>query len=268
MGFEGDLQLDQNNIEENKNLRSAFKALANSMLGKFSQKSDFPQTIYVKSQQEIDEAFQEEEILDVTPLNDDICELQIIPPAKKLNPNSNCIIGAFVTALARVHLYKELKKLNDIPKYRLFYADTDSIIFSSPRTEPLPLICSPCLGDYKKELGPNSSITQFSCLGRKNYSISYYDKDTAKTVTKVSGLSLISKKANESFSAKKFRDLLQQRRQDIYEEVSVPQLRKFMFINDNKITKKVLNFRINNSIQIQRVVDADLSELTKPFGYK
>jgi len=46
--------------------------------------------------------------------------------------HTNEVIGAYITAGARIHLYGFLDKLQE----KAIYTDTDSVIFKQPRNEP------------------------------------------------------------------------------------------------------------------------------------
>ncbi len=260
------LALTPDKLDKNSSKRNTFKMLANSMLGKFSQKSNYPDILYVRSKKDMDETFCNEEIVDILPISDDICELQVESVNKSPKRNTNCIIGAFITALARVKLHSEMCKLQQTG-FRLFYVDTDSIIFSGKRSAKIPLTCSPCLGDFKKELGPETQIKAFSCLGRKNYSIAYSSREREESIIKISGLTLSSKIVADCLSVTKLEKFLKDRQNNSYAETSVPQFRNFACKDENTVTKKILNIRINNVLDIQRIVPADITADTFPFGY-
>ncbi len=266
MDFTGtNLALTCDKLNENKTKRNSFKMLANSMLGKFSQKSNYPEILYVKTKKDVDEIFSQEDIVDILPITDDICELQIENVNTTPKRNSNCIIGAYITAIARIKLHSHMCELEK-SGFRLFYVDTDSVIFSGNKNTKIPLNCSPCLGDFKNELGSQSEIKGFSCLGRKNYSIAYHQEDIEKSMVKVSGLALTSKLAAECLSTEKMHNFLKDRQNEMYVETSVPQFRNFACKDEDTITKKILNVRMNNIINIQRIVN-DITAETLPFGY-
>ena len=72
---------------------------------------------------------------------------------------TNEAVAAFVTSLGRLHLYKELEKL-DKP---VFYSDTYSIIFISRPEE-----YEPELGNYFGHI-EDGFIEEFLSAGPKNY---------------------------------------------------------------------------------------------------
>jgi hypothetical protein len=78
--------------------------------------------------------------------------------------HTNEVIGAFVTASARIHLYSYLDRSQD----KAIYCGIDSVIYVEPADE-LPLVET---GDKLKamtsELKPNEIICEVVCAGPKN----------------------------------------------------------------------------------------------------
>jgi hypothetical protein len=106
--------------------------------------------------------------------------------AKPLN-NVNVVLASFVTAHARLRLYKLLEELQD----RVLYFDTDSVFYvSKPGQKNLPT--GDYLGDLTDELaeyGQGSYITEFVSAGPKNYSYKVFGTNDQKIhqVIKVKG---------------------------------------------------------------------------------
>ena len=82
----------------------------------------------------------------------------------------NGVIGAYVTAGARTHLYRYLDKLQE----NTMYCDTDSVIFIQPRDKPDLIVTGDKLGDMTSELKPYD-ITEFASGGPKNYPYTIID---------------------------------------------------------------------------------------------
>ncbi len=273
MQFEGDLKITETNVEPNRAKKTTFKFLGNAMLGKFSQRSHYSETLFINSQEQIEKVFSEHEILDLLPISENICELEILPTSKCSSPSAsrsgNCIIGAFVTAYARIQLHNDLMALNSrgfIP----FYCDTDSIIFSDPKPclkRPLPLSLSPCLGDYKNELGNNMCIQSFACLARKTYSIAFTDKSDQKEKISIksSGLSLSGTLAQKSIKMQDFISLLSNWETKAM-TVEVPQLRNFLIKDSSSVQHRISKHKLSNKLDVQRYVQ-NISSPTLPFGY-
>ena len=104
---------------------------------------------------------------------------------------SSIFIATFVTAYARLELYKIMEKLGE----RCLYCDTDSVIFTAKPGEYVPEI-GQFIGDLTNEVTtpdePEAYITNFTSCGSKNYSYEVYypNSDTRKYFVKVKGLSL------------------------------------------------------------------------------
>ena len=71
--------------------------------------------------------------------------------------HTNDVIGSYVTAGARLHLYSYLDKLQE----RALYTDTDSVVFIQPREGPALVEIGDCLGAMTSELKPNEIISEF-----------------------------------------------------------------------------------------------------------
>jgi DNA polymerase elongation subunit (family B) len=78
--------------------------------------------------------------------------------------HTNEVIGAYVTAGARIHLYKYLDRIQQ----RVLYSDTDSVIFIQPGDQPALIETGDCLGAMTSELKPGLHIDEFVSSGPKN----------------------------------------------------------------------------------------------------
>jgi hypothetical protein len=98
------------------------------------------------------------------------------------------VIGSFVTAGARLHLYSYLDKL----KEHALHCDTDSVIFYQNRDDVALVKTGDCLGDMMSELKPGEYISLFVSGGPKNYAYKTISRVTGaeSTVCKVRGLTL------------------------------------------------------------------------------
>ncbi|KYN23135.1 hypothetical protein ALC57_04438 [Trachymyrmex cornetzi] len=123
--------LDKNNIAQNPGLRSVAKLCLNSFWGKFGQRSNLPNTEIVKNYQRLAALLTspEHEITDILPVNDEVIYVswRLRKEAVVASPQTNVVIAAFTTALARLKLYEHLELLNR----RVLYYDTDSCIYIS-----------------------------------------------------------------------------------------------------------------------------------------
>jgi hypothetical protein len=101
--------------------------------------------------------------------------------------HTNEVLGAYVTAGARLCLYDFLDKVQE----NALYCDTDSIIYVQTKSQPPTFECVDSLGDMQDELKPGEYIEKFVSRGHKNYAYRVVnDKDVTKTVCKVRGITL------------------------------------------------------------------------------
>ena len=82
-----------------------------------------------------------------------------VPPL----PHTNWVIGAYVTAGGRIHLYNFHDRLQE----NAIYFDTDSIIFIQLSGEPCSVATRDKLGDMQSELKPSEFINEFASCGPK-----------------------------------------------------------------------------------------------------
>jgi len=106
-------------------------------------------------------------------------------------PHTNEVTGAYVTAGAKIHLYRYLDRLRE----NATYCDTDSVIYIQPKGDGTPQLIEKedKLGEMSSELRPSETITEFVCGGPKNYAYRVLDTGDGreKTVCKVRGITLI-----------------------------------------------------------------------------
>ncbi|XP_018371345.1 PREDICTED: uncharacterized protein LOC108766509 [Trachymyrmex cornetzi] len=181
--------------ETERCLRSVAKLCLNSFWGKFGQQSNLPHTEIVKNYQRLAALLTspEHEITDILPVNDEVIYVsgRLREEAVVASPQTNVVIAAFTTALARLKLYEHLELLNR----RVLYYDTDSCIYIStgdpneyePRTGNF-------LGDMTDELesyGCDSYIESFVSAGPKFYAyVVRTPEDRLHEICKVKGITL------------------------------------------------------------------------------
>ena len=97
------------------------------------------------------------EVASLTFASDDViwASWRFIEEEKILNlRHTNEVIGAYVTAGGRLHLYKYLDKLEKCA----IYFDTDSVIFVQPSSEQALIETGDILGAMTSELKPSEFI--------------------------------------------------------------------------------------------------------------
>jgi hypothetical protein len=104
-------------------------------------------------------------------------------------PHTNEVIGAYVTAGARIHLYAYLDRLQE----RAIYTDTNFFIYLQDEADPPLIDCGDKLGSMTNELQPGKFIEEFVSGGPKHYAYRVVGGGTdttkthKKTVFKVRG---------------------------------------------------------------------------------
>jgi hypothetical protein len=188
------IQLDKDRIQRNAARRALAKLCLNSMWGKLTERNNRTRTKMMTDPQEL-YRFLVTPGIEVTSLifaNDQVVwaswkftEEEKIPSLK----HTNEVIGAYVTAGARIHLYKYLDTLQE----RALYCDTDSIIYIQDNDKPSMVTCGDRLGDMTNELKSNQYINTFVSAGPKNYAYRIITRDGSRppeTVCKIRGITL------------------------------------------------------------------------------
>jgi len=114
------------------------------------------------------------------------CKRGAVEDVQRLR-HTNDVIGAYVTAGTRIHLYRYLDRLRE----NAIYCYTDSVIYIQPRDEPALIETGDKFGDMTSELLPSEFISEFGSGGPKNYAYRVMTDGTGeKTVCKVRGITL------------------------------------------------------------------------------
>jgi len=166
------IRLDRDSISYNAAKRSLAKRCLNSMWGKLTERSNRTQTKLIAEPGELYRflATPGIEVKNVLFANDDVVWISWRHSADKRVPSlrhTNEVIGAYVTAGARIHLYGFLDKLRE----KAIYTDTDSVIFiqPGPGKEPTLIETGDNLGQMQSELKKGEIIVEVFCAGPKNY---------------------------------------------------------------------------------------------------
>ena len=140
------------------------------MWGKLTERNDRTQTRLITEPKELYN-FLSMPGIEVTNLafaSDDVVWISWKHSAEQLVRNlrhTNELIGAYVTAGARIHLYRYLVRLGE----RAIYCDTDSVIYIQPKDEPNLVETGDKLGDMTSELRITDYISEFVSGGPKNF---------------------------------------------------------------------------------------------------
>lgn len=212
------IRLEAKNIVSNKGKKSVSKLLCNSLWGKTVQRENTVKSRLTNSPQSEMAMFRMLQRRDsknrrvfrhttFLSLSEHVCYFRF---KHVVSENSDPLehvsvpIGVFVTAHARVCLYKALFELG----YRVLYFDTDSVIFYCEEGETPYMVLSGIgnvLGDWESELGPGEYIDEFVSLGPKNYGYRYtQDGKTHKYVSKTKGLYVSKVDQRKNYDCQRF----------------------------------------------------------------
>ena len=191
------IQLNPDEMKKSSSLRSLAKLLLNSLYGKFGQRLNFRQTHLVDNIQLLCDLMchPKHQVVDFHVITPDLMQVETEKNIYFQQPDlkTNVVIAAFTTSWARLKLWGVMHQLGR----RVFYTDTDSLIFESIPSQP-----DPVLGDFLGELADElcckkvncvgcpqqtHSILEFVACGAKNYA---YITDNGFQVCKIRGFSL------------------------------------------------------------------------------
>ena len=269
MNLEEPLLLTEQNVKYNSVKRNFYKLCANSLLGKLEQRHDKSRIIYAATNSDIESIyFSDNEIENFFVINDKICELHVKPNILKLGPNrkSNCYLGAQVTAYARQTIHETALKITNL-NYKLFHINCDSLMFSLPTTDTLPLEISHAVGDFKFEL--DNEILSYYSLGNKCYSLEFKTKQNViKSLSKICGISINGKVNEEFVNAEIFKLYIKRFENQEKDHIKIRQKRFRRNFEKKKITRNFTNITFSNQISVRRIVNmSDPNFKTFPYGY-
>ena len=176
------IQLDRNAIRPNAAKRALAKPCLNSMWGKLTESNRRTMTELISNTRELYRflATPEFDVVNLLFASDHVVWVSWKYAAERIPnlPYTNEVIGSFVTAGTRIHLYAYLDKLQQ----RVIYTDTDSIIYIQNDDEAPLIECGDRLGSMTNELQPGEFIDEFVGGGPKSYAYRVVNRrETTKT---------------------------------------------------------------------------------------
>jgi len=183
--FREGMRLDKETIRYNAAKRGLAKLWLNSMWEKLTVRNDRKMTKIITEPKDIYGFVSTPgiEVMNLAFANDDVVWILWKYGAQEdvtSLRHTNEVIGAYVTAGARIHLYRYLDRL----RKNAMYCDTDSVIYIQPKGDGTPLIeTGDKLGDMTAELRPSETISEFACGGPKNYAYRVVDTVTGASQT-------------------------------------------------------------------------------------
>lgn len=189
------VQLNEACIEKNPGKRFIAKIMLNSFWGKLSQRPNMSKSVVCRNYNELWKIVNDDEFVsegEDMPNDKTIILCYKQKDVEQCNPgNTSVAISSFVTAYARLHLYKWMEMVDTIGHDRLLYFDTDSIIFIRKPEDP-EIPTGDYLGDLTDEIkdgyGPDAICTKFVSLGPKNYGLEVTINGQTKATIKTKGI--------------------------------------------------------------------------------
>lgn len=185
------LRLEKEEFKPNPSLRSLAKLILNSLWGKFGQRKDLVQTsVFSNSEDKRRYALKKSRGIFTEKSSRDFGQYGA-RLHRYTHPtgfsNKNVAVASFVTAHARLRLWKVLYKLGG----RVYYHDTDSVIYYYDPSKPEDNIEEgKFLGDWESETD-SAVISDYVALAPKTYAYKYTDsKGEVNNVIKSKGFSI------------------------------------------------------------------------------
>ena len=179
------IELDPLLIEKNPGKRSIAKLMLNSFWGKLAQGYNLPQTKFLRSYADLWALFNDEtkevmgvhEVSDTTILTQSRFKdefVQLSHPGK-----TNIAVASFITAYARLELFRLIERIESVREGRVLYFDTDSVVFIEQDGDP-EIKCGDYLGELTDEIPEGHICDTFVSLGPKNYGYDIVNVETRK----------------------------------------------------------------------------------------
>ena len=247
-------------VEKNPGKRAFAKTMLNCLWGKNAQTNLLPKTEYVHRLDQFygilndpKKSVKYAECFD----HDEFMLMNYTDESDKADPHSsaNPVVASFVTAYARLELYKVLEPLGK----RVLYFDTDSCMYiHDPDGYNVPIISSR-LGKWTDEV-PKGRIVRYVALGPKNYGYEYIENGELHQKCKVKGITL-DYNATQQVNFNTMVDCVKDRHH--YSTV-VEYASRIKRHKDRTVTseKQVKTFR---SVYTKRIVVEN--HMTVPYGY-
>lgn len=272
MKLKGDLAINASQIVPNSAQKQLYKEMLNSFYGRFALHTNFTKHYFCRNIYEIEKyaSVPDNHVLDIIPITDDVCEIEIASPSK-IKPSlcGTLYLTAEINALARKFIYEEAEKIEKLGGI-ILSIDTDSLLFALPSNVPDPLIYSHSFGHFKTVLGNTSVIESFYSFGPRNYSITYKDSNgTYQHLLKVKGLSTQSSHNCDIITPDLYKEFIDSTFEAEVKNIYLPQLRKVVDKQSKRFHEILTYFNFGNDIHAKRfIVNKDSKYITYPFGYK
>lgn len=252
---------------KNNGLRQMAKICLNSLWGKFGQRGNKTQTVFIKSDAEFYKYITNDKIdhFDFNIIDENMMELNFNMKEDLCRDpsNTNIAVACFTTAYARLKLYSLLEELGD----QVLYYDTDSVIYvyDEANKDHKQVETGSLLGELTDEL-EGKHIVEFCSTGPKSYAylMNEPDKDGVQTVCKIKGFTL-SDENSKKLNFETMKDIIFNRHKQITitnDSMITRSNRKLITIK----SEKKFSFEYNKRA-IQNYTANDIVVSTLPYGF-
>lgn len=204
------IEIAYDDFSKNPSLRTLAKMVLNSLWGKFGQRDDLSRSaiLHTSAARVKYYARKRKGLLRET-------QTGVFGgryPMKKYVPlfrmsDKNMAVASFVTAHARLRLWRELHRLGD----RVYYHDTDSIIYYDDPSNPYMYRVPEgiYLGEWESETG-SAMVTDYAAIAPKTYAFRFVDPKTGQVVNRVKakGFNTAGAHAESIFTLENYEKLL------------------------------------------------------------
>ncbi|MDI9312371.1 MAG: DNA polymerase, partial [Limnohabitans sp.] len=265
------IQLDFNNIQKNPGRRFIAKLMLNSFWGKLAQRPNHVKSVVCHHYAEYWNVINDDKYKVEGEYMPNDSTIILSYKFKDDNDadlgNTSIAISSFVTAYARLELYKIMEKINNIGEDRLLYFDTDSVIFVKKHGDQV-IETGDYLGDLTDEIkdnyGPTAFCRKFVSCGPKNYGLEIQkNENESHSTLKVKGIRLDGKSL-EILNLDLMKNLAEKYIEGHNEQISIEQFKISCDKYNHFVTSKYFD-KVYRVVSEKRKI---VSYKTFPFGYK
>ena len=268
MDFPEDFKLDLTNVCDNPPQKQLFKSMLNNFYGKFSQNSNFTETKFVNSHNQLMKIFKDNEVVGIYNINEFQVQVEYKPNKVKANTQSSIYIGAQITSYSRCIMYEHMMSIERAGG-KIYSIINDAIFYSLPKNVVDPLPFSNVCGHFKSVIDPSKKILAYFALGNCNYSYLTQNPDgSLEQSLKVKGLSLTNLINQNKITTKTFENFIDEHFEKNKKTIEIPQKKIQIDKKTKQFQLKYKNFTFCNEPNLKRyVIDYSSRVDTLPFGY-
>ena len=266
MNYPPSMFLTPNEITPHKIKRQHCKQNLNLVFGKLSQQNMRSKPILIKTQSDLDR-------IDLSSVEnifalEKACVLVIKNKSNssKHNRRANSVLYSYVLAYSRVHMYKEIRKLQS-KSATIFQISNDCLYFSYPKNVALSSLATigHGFGFFRDEYSQDE-IVQFVSFGTKSCTLKLINHNgTSSQIVKARGFSLTTISSRQIILDFDFVTAFQRAVLGRKSAIIIPQVRKRKTVRNLSIKQVLMNYQFSNCISKVRVIMPDGK--TKPFGF-